>query len=147
MSGTALMGGLTVAPSFAATATQAAPVTAKAASAEQGASASAANDAPNWTPSNAPASALVGCGSTPTTNGYGGATVTTSIYLRTGPGVGCDDIYPKLLVGQRLGGWCWATNTAGNKWYYVSTGGAAPYGWIYGTNISGESTIETRCNV
>ncbi|WP_018566681.1 hypothetical protein [Streptomyces sp. PsTaAH-124] len=107
---------------------------------------SAADGAPDWTPSNAPAGAQA-CGVRPTTNGYGGATVTTSIYLRTGPSSACDDIYPKLLVGQRLGGWCYYKNPAKNLWYYVSTGGGAPYGWIYGGNITEEETIKTPCNV
>ncbi|MGV9499468.1 hypothetical protein ACWDQ0_14415 [Streptomyces sp. NPDC003642] len=137
----ATLGGLLALGAVAAP-THAAPTHA----APAGAGASAADQAPDWTPSNAPADAQA-CGVEPTTNGYGGATVSKSIYLRTGPSSTCDDIYPKLLVDQRLGGWCYYRNSAGNLWYYVSTGGAAPYGWIYGGNITGEETIKTRCNV
>lgn len=108
------------------------------------ASANVANEAPNWIPSNVPSGALA-CDLEPDVNGYGGATVTKSIYLRTGPSATCGNIYPKLLVDQRLGGWCVYENAAGNKWYYVSTGGQAPYGWIYGGNVSGESTIKSPC--
>ncbi|MFJ4980422.1 hypothetical protein ACIP6X_34775 [Streptomyces coeruleorubidus] len=114
--------------------------------ASTGASASVANEAPNFTPSNAPTGALAICDWEPESNGFGGADVTKSIPLRTGPSATCDDNGPSLIVGQRLGGWCWYENSAGNKWYYVSTGGAAPYGWIYGGNIKGESTIETPCS-
>lgn len=109
-------------------------------------SASVANEAPNFTPSNAPADVLAVCGWDPESNGYGGATVTRSIWLRSGPSSSCGANGGSLYVGQRLGGWCWYENSAGNKWYYVSTGGAAPYGWIYGGNISGEETIETPCS-
>lgn len=109
------------------------------------ASASVANEAPNFTPSNAPAGALAACDWDPESNGYGGATVTKSIALRSGPSASCGNNGRALYVGQRLGGWCWYRNSAGNMWYYVSTRGAAPYGWIYGGNISGEETIQTPC--
>ncbi|MEV7128411.1 hypothetical protein [Streptomyces sp. NPDC093260] len=140
--GTAVVGAVLLAGGTT-TAVQAAPAPTHGASA--GASANVANEAPDWTPSNAPAGAL-SCGAKPTTNGYGGATVTKSIYLRTGPSSACDDIFPKLLVGQRLGGWCYYDNPAGNRWYYVSTGGAAPYGWIYDGNVTEGNTIKTKCN-
>ncbi|MEV7080862.1 hypothetical protein AB0N88_20360 [Streptomyces sp. NPDC093516] len=110
-------------------------------------SASVANAAPNFTPSNAPTGALA-CNAVPTSNGYGGADVTRSIALRSGPSSACGDVSSsKLYVGQRLGGWCRYKNpSSGYWWYYVSTGGAAPYGWIYEGNISGEETITTPCN-
>ncbi|MCM2387392.1 hypothetical protein [Streptomyces albipurpureus] len=105
-----------------------------------------ANKAPNFTPSDAPIGALA-CNAQPTSNGYGGATVTRSIALRSGPSSACADVSPRLYAGQRLGGWCRYRNpSSGYWWYYVSTGGAAPYGWIYAGNISGEETITTPCN-
>ncbi|MEU7589554.1 hypothetical protein AB0A95_25055 [Micromonospora sp. NPDC049230] len=103
------------------------------------------NQAPTFTPSNAPVGTLAVCGWSPGSNGLGGATVTTSIPLRNGPGQSCGNVSNYLNVGQRLGGWCRFQNSAGNWWYYVSVGGAAPYGWIYGGNVSGESTITTPC--
>lgn len=120
-------------------------VAAPAHAASADASASVADEAPDWTPSNAPAGALA-CGITPTTNGYGGATVTTAIHLRTGPSKYCGPASGTLYVDQRLGGWCKYWNGS-NWWYYVSVGGEAPYGWIYGGNVSGEETIKTVCDV
>src|SRR4051812_40092007 len=109
-------------------------------------SVSTTNEAPNFTPSNAPAGALA-CNAVPTSNGYGGATVTRSIALGSGPSSACGDVSSKLYVNQRLGGWCRYKNpSSGYWWYYVSKGGAAPYGWIYEGNISGEETITTACN-
>ncbi|MGC4814312.1 hypothetical protein ACLQ29_27600 [Micromonospora sp. DT228] len=104
------------------------------------------NQAPNFTPSNASIGTTEFCfGWSPWANGDGGATVTKSIPLRDFPSQRCDNVSSYLLVGQRLGGRCKFQNSAGNWWYYVSVGGAAPYGWIYGGNISGEHTITMRC--
>ncbi|MFE5795171.1 hypothetical protein ACFQ8C_21720 [Streptomyces sp. NPDC056503] len=106
------------------------------------------NEAPDWIPSNAPRAAAASCYESPGSNGPGGASVTTAIWLRTGPGAGCANASGYTLqVGTRLGGWCYAYNESGNKWYYVSVGGAAPYGWIYSGNVSSDAnTITTYCS-
>ncbi|MFD4373803.1 hypothetical protein [Streptomyces sp. NPDC058486] len=106
------------------------------------------NKAPDWIPSNAPRAAAASCYENPGSNGPGGASVTRAIWLRTGPGAGCGNASGYTLqVGTRLGGWCYAYNESGNKWYYVSVGGAAPYGWIYSGNVSSDaSTITTYCS-
>ncbi|WP_030758167.1 hypothetical protein [Streptomyces griseus] len=104
--------------------------------------------APAWTPSNAPRPAAASCYENPGSNGPGGASVTKAIWLRTGPGAGCANASGYTLpVGTRLGGWCYTYNESGNKWYYVSVGGAAPYGWIYSGNVSSDaSSITTPCS-
>ncbi|MYY82296.1 hypothetical protein GT044_13705 [Streptomyces sp. SID335] len=109
-------------------------------------SASVADQAPDFTPSNVPTGAQA-CNAKPTSNGLGGADVTRSVALRSGPSSACGDVSSRLYVGQRLGGWCRYKNpSSGYWWYYVSKGGEAPYGWIYEGNISGEETIRTACN-
>ncbi|MGW2090252.1 hypothetical protein [Streptomyces sp. NPDC001880] len=105
------------------------------------ASASVANEAPNWTPSNVDTS----CDWEPDSNGAGGTSVKNKIWLRSGPGAGCGNASGYTLqVGTRLGGWCYAYNESGNKWYYVSVGGAAPYGWIYSGNVTSDASSITK---
>ncbi|MER5619111.1 hypothetical protein [Streptomyces sp. NPDC002215] len=115
--------------------------------ASAGASASVANEAPNWTPSNIGAGAMA-CGDDNVVNGPGGTSVKNAIWLRNGPGAGCGNSSGyTLTVGTRLGGWCYTYNESGNKWYYVSVGGAAPYGWIYSGNVTSDaSSITTPCS-
>ncbi|MFE4821250.1 hypothetical protein ACFRFU_33365 [Streptomyces sp. NPDC056704] len=122
---------------------QAAP--APAASAD--ASARVANEAPNWTPSNIVTGAMA-CEDDNVANGPGGTSVRNAIWLRNGPGSGCGNASGyTLTVGTRLGGWCYTYNESGNKWYYVSVGGAAPYGWIYSGNVTSDaSSITTPCH-
>lgn len=122
-------------------------VTAPTFAASPGASASAANEPPTWTPSNA--AAWTCGGPAPTSNGPGGVTVTKAIWLRDGPAAGCGNASGYTLqVGTRLGGWCYAYGDSGLKWLYVSTGGAAPYGWIYvgNVNASDVGTITKPCS-
>ncbi|MFF9147404.1 hypothetical protein ACF1BN_21360 [Streptomyces sp. NPDC014861] len=106
------------------------------------------NEAPDWIPSNAPRTTAAACDWEPGTNGPGGATVTRAIWLRTGPGSGCGNASGYTLqVGTRLGGWCYTYNESRNKWYFVSVGGTAPYGWIYSGNVSSDAnTITTPCS-
>ena len=107
-------------------------------------SASVANEPPNWTPSNVGAMA---CWDDGVVNGPGGTSVKNSIWLRNGPNQSCGSTTGySLAVGTRLGGWCYTYNESGNKWYYVSVGGAAPYGWIYSGNVTSDaSSITTPC--
>ncbi|MGC5333402.1 hypothetical protein, partial [Micromonospora sp. DT62] len=103
----------------------------------------AEGEPPNFTPSGFSA---VDCDWEPWSNGEGGATVKNSIYLRTGPGKTCGNASGySIPVGTRLGGWCWTINEARSKWYFVSVGGAAPYGWIYEGNVKNVSTFDTQC--
>lgn len=106
--------------------------------------ASVTNEPPNWTPTNISAMA---CWDEDVVNGPGGTSVKNSIWLRNGPNAGCGDSSGySLPVGTRLGGWCYRYNESGNKWYYVSVGGAAPYGWIYSGNVTSDaSSITTPC--
>jgi hypothetical protein len=108
------------------------------------ASASAGGEPPTWDPSSV---GVTACGDNDVTNGPGGTSVNKSIYLRTGPNSGCASSSGySLPVGTRLGGWCYRYNESGNKWYYVSVGGAAPYGWIYSGNVTSDaSSITTPC--
>ncbi|MEE1751201.1 hypothetical protein [Streptomyces sp. SP18CS02] len=110
------------------------------------ASANVANEAPNWTPSNIGVDAMA-CYDDDVVNGPGGTSVKNAIWLRNGPGQGCDNASNYTLQpGTRLGGWCYTYNESGNKWYYVSVGGEAPYGWIYAGNVTSDaSSINTPC--
>ncbi|MET9683747.1 hypothetical protein [Streptomyces coeruleorubidus] len=106
--------------------------------------ASGANEPPNWTPSNIGAADWP-CGSSPTSNGPGGTDVKNPIWLRDGPRAGCGNASGYTLQkGTRLGGWCYAYNESGNKWFYVSVGGAAPHGWIYEKNVTADSSSINR---
>ncbi|TDB88686.1 hypothetical protein E1264_10570 [Actinomadura sp. KC216] len=107
----------------------------------ENASSIVADEPPNRTPANISRS----CESEPYTNGPGGATVEKAIWLRDGPGQGCNSVTATLRKGTRLGGWCYDYSNAGNIWYYVSVGGAAPHGWIYSGNVSDGHTITYRC--
>lgn len=115
---------------------------------DRASAASAGNEAPDWIPSDAPRATAAACDWEPGSNGPGGASVTNAIWLRTGPGAGCDNASGYTLqVGTRLGGWCYTYNESRNKWYFVSVGGAAPYGWIYSGNVSADAnTITTPCS-
>ena len=101
-----------------------------------------ANEPPNWVPSDI---GIMACGWEPGENGSGGATVSKSVFLKSGPHSGCDytSDYP-IPVGARLGGWCFTTNDSGNRWYYVSVGGTSPWGWIY-SGTKNVSTFDTPC--
>lgn len=124
------------------------PMSANAApAASADASASVANEAPNWTPSNIGGTTM-SCWDENVVNGPGGTSVKNPIWLRNGPGSGCGNASNyTLTVGTRLGGWCYTYNESGNKWYYVSVGGAAPYGWIYSGNVTSDaSSITTPCS-
>ncbi|WP_234335009.1 hypothetical protein [Streptomyces sp. NRRL S-118] len=103
------------------------------------------NEPPNWTPSNI---GPLACWDDNVVNGPGGTSVRNSIWLRNGPNAGCGNSSGySLPVGTRLGGWCYTYNESGNKWYYVSVGGAAPYGWIYAGNVTPDaSSITTPCS-
>ncbi|WP_147339660.1 hypothetical protein [Actinomadura spongiicola] len=96
---------------------------------------------PNRTPSNI----NLNCDVSPYTNGPGGATVDKEIWLRNGPGAGCQSVTATLRKGTRLGGWCYDYSNSNNLWYYVSVGGAAPHGWIYANNVTDVNPITTRC--
>ncbi|MEV6950461.1 hypothetical protein [Streptomyces sp. NPDC051183] len=107
--------------------------------------ASAANEAPDWIPSGIADAGAMACNYDPGTNGPGGTSVKNAIWLRTGPSAGCGNASGYTLpVGTRLGGWCYTYNESGNKWYYVSVGGEAPYGWIYSGNVTSDASSITK---
>ncbi|WP_345189295.1 hypothetical protein [Streptomyces lavendulae] len=120
------------------------PMAANAASADV--PASVANEAPNWTPSNIGVDAMA-CYDSNVVNGPGGTSVKNPIWLRNGPGQGCGNASNYTLQpGTRLGGWCYTYNESGSKWYYVSVGGEAPYGWIYEKNVTSDAvSINKPC--
>jgi hypothetical protein len=122
------------------------PMAANAAPAEPAdAPAGVVDEAPDWTPSNI---GPLACYDNDVVNGPGGTSVKNSIWLRNGPNAGCGSSSGySLPVGTRLGGWCYTYNESGNKWYYVSVGGAAPYGWIYSGNVTSDAgSITTPCS-
>lgn len=136
---------LAIAAAVAGLGLAASPIAANAApvgSADASVSVAVVNEPPSWTPSGAMA-----CWDDNVVNGSGGTSVKNSIWLRNGPNAGCGSTSGySLAVGTRLGGWCYTYNESGNKWYYVSVGGAAPYGWIYSGNVTSDaSSITTPC--